>query len=100
MRFFYLKNLALPLMGDFWEKTIQSGFPAQSCFTRSGVRTICDLEEAVPSLLIPNGSNVCFSLQVKLTNSTHLKFESYLPNCEKFSYLLFANYYNRQVIMV
>ena len=50
MRFF-LKNLALPLMIDFWEKTIQSGFPAQSCFTRSGVRTICDLEEAVPSLI-------------------------------------------------
>ena len=51
MGFFYLKNLALPFMGDFWEKTIQSGFPAQLCFTRSGVRTICDLEEAVPSLL-------------------------------------------------
>ena len=52
MRFFYSKNLALPLVGDFWEKTIQSGFPAQSCFTWSGVQTICDLEEAVPSLIM------------------------------------------------
>ena len=39
-------------MGDFWEKKIQLGFPAQTCFTQSGVQTICDLEEAVPSKLI------------------------------------------------
>ena len=33
-------------MDDFKEKKIQSGFPTLSCFTRSGVRTICDLVEA------------------------------------------------------
>ena len=37
-------------MGDFKEKKIQSGFPTLSCFTRSGVRTICDLPPPVPSL--------------------------------------------------
>ena len=39
-------------MGDFKEKKIQSGFPTLSCFTRSGVRTICDLPPPVPSMAV------------------------------------------------
>ena len=37
-------------MGVIREKKIQLGFPPLSCFPRSGARTICDLEEASPSL--------------------------------------------------
>ena len=37
-------------MGDFREKKIPSGFPTLSQITRSGVPTICDLVEAVPSI--------------------------------------------------
>ena len=48
--FFHLKVLALPLILSKRAKKIQSGFPALTCFTRSGVRTICDLPPAVPSL--------------------------------------------------
>ena len=52
MRFFYLKIFAIPSMGDFREKKIPSGFPTLSQITLSGVRTICDLVEAVPSLFL------------------------------------------------
>ena len=51
-------------MGDFKEKKIQAGFPTLWCFTRSGVRTICDLVETVPSLV-----GLCSKFQLVWVNS-------------------------------
>ena len=49
--FYILNQNTVKSMGDFKEKKIHSGFPTLSCFTRSGVRTICDLPPPSPSLL-------------------------------------------------
>ena len=48
-----MKNLALPPMGDFREKTIQSGFPTLTQDSWSGARTIWDLPP--PSITLKVG---------------------------------------------
>ena len=58
-------------MGDFKEKKNPIWFSTLSCFTRSGVRTICELVEAVSSLVMVMSEDHLDTIQIIASNSCY-----------------------------